>query len=304
MKYSFKCSENAVSALFCGGGTQAITSRLREALPEAKGKGGRVQVGGNGVYHRSAICLHFRYLVMAIVILSATTASSKDVDEYSCIFLHTHEEIRKTKAENINDFILSDETIFEKIFGDLNNDGVDDCIIIIKQTKEEAFVSDEYFGNIDRNRRGILIAFKENDYYVLNTVNSDCFSSENEDGGVYFPPELHVGITQGNLIIGYGHGRYGSWEYIFRYQNNNFELIDYTRSEYYGPIFQNSISVDFLTKQQKRLVNTNLDAIEEDDETIEENWQCIKIDNFVKLIDIIDFDEFGISNYYTEIECE
>ena len=51
--------------------------------------------------------------------------------------------------------------------------------------------------------------FKVNEDYVLATKNYDCFSSENEDGGVYFAPELDISIEKGNLYVHYGHGRYG-----------------------------------------------------------------------------------------------
>ena len=38
--------------------------------------------------------------------------------------------------------------------------------------------------------------------------------SLNEDGGVYYPPELAVEIKIAELKFLYGHGRYGYWEYV------------------------------------------------------------------------------------------
>jgi hypothetical protein len=207
----------------------------------------------------------------------------------------------ETQSKNSKNLVRSDETILEEIFGDLNNDGEDDCVIITKQTKKEAMsVKNQFDEEVDRNRRGIVIAFKEGEYYNTILAIPDCFSSENEDGGVYFAPELSVEILKGNLKIHYGHGRYGWWQYLFRYRNNNFELIGYDGFSHRGPIMQNGVSINFLTKKQQTLTNTNLDAEDESEEVIEETWQNITISNLVKLIDIKDFDEFSVSDYYTE----
>ena len=211
----------------------------------------------------------------------------------------------ETKSKNPEDLVRSDETIFSddrisgKIFGDLNNDGEKDCVIITKQTKQSAFVTDESRGELDRNRRGIVIAFKNGEYYETAFAIPDCFLSENEDGGVYFPPELDVEIKNGNLIIRYLHGRYGQWEYIFRYQNGNFELIGYNESNDRGPVVESIVSINFLTKKKQTLLNTNPDPDSEGETVFEETWQDIGISNLVKLTDI-DFGEFSVSDSYVE----
>jgi hypothetical protein len=202
------------------------------------------------------------------------------------------------KSKNPEDFVRSDEIIFEKIFGDLNNDGKEDCVIITKQTRKNAFVTDEYRGELDRNRRGIIIAFNEGEYYHTVLTIPDCFPSENEDGGVYFAPELFVEILKGNLRIHYGHGRYGWWQYTFRYRNNDFELIGYDQSNNRGPVMESRISINFLTKKQQTLTNTNPEAEDESEEVTEETWQDIVINNLVKLTDIRDFSEFNVNSCY------
>ena len=208
----------------------------------------------------------------------------------------------ENKSKNPDDLLRLGDRIFEKIFGDLNNDGKEDCVIITKQTKESAFVENRFDEIVDRNRRGIVIAFKEGEYYNTVLVNSDCFSSENEDGGIYFAPELFVEIQRGNLKIHYGHGRYGWWQYTFSYRNNDFELIEYDEVEMFGPILCKNISVNFLTKKQQIRTNTNFLAEDESEKVIEEIWQNIVINNLVKLTDISDFDDFSVSNFYTENE--
>ena len=131
------------------------------------------------------------------------------------------------QKQNPIDFLPKGYVVFEKIYGDLNNDRIDDCVLIIKGTDTNQITIDEYLGRLDRNRRGIIILFNKNGHYELALKNYHCFSSENEDGGVYFPPELSFEIKNGNLSAHYAHGRYGYWKYTFRFQRSDFDLIGY-----------------------------------------------------------------------------
>ena len=108
-------------------------------------------------------------------------------------------------------FVPQGNVISESIRGDLNHDGLEDYVFITKATLKSKFVKDEYRGVLDRNRRGLTIVFKQKNDYKLVYQSKDCFSSENENGGVYFPPELNVLIEKGNLLVHFAHGRYGYW---------------------------------------------------------------------------------------------
>ena len=90
--------------------------------------------------------------------------------------------------QNPSDYLPKGYVIFEKIIGDLNKDGIEDCVLIIKGTDTSKIITDEYRGKLDRNRRGIIVLFNKKDHYELAVKNYNCFSSENEDGGVYFAP--------------------------------------------------------------------------------------------------------------------
>ena len=125
---------------------------------------------------------------------------------------------------NPTDFLPKGYVVFEQINGDLNKDSIDDCVLIIKGTDTNKIVTDEYRGKLDRNRRGVIVLFNKNGLYELAIKNLDCFSSENEDGGVYFAPELSIEIKKGNLYFHYGHGRYGYWKYTFRFQKSDFKI--------------------------------------------------------------------------------
>jgi len=187
-------------------------------------------------------------------------------------------------------FIPKGYVLFEKITGDLNKDGLPDCVLIIKATDPAKLVKDEYRGELDRNRRGIVILFNKNNGYELAEKNYDCFSSENEDGGVYFAPELSATISKGNLYLSYGHGRYGDWSYTFRFNNTGFELIGYDASHNNGPVINRQTSINFLTGKKQEKVNTNENA-DSGEEVFKETRTGIPVKALIKLADIKDFEE-------------
>jgi len=202
----------------------------------------------------------------------------------------------KPQNNQPSNFIPKGYAEFEKYFGDLNKDGLEDCVLIIKKSDTANIVTNRFDKKVDRNRRGIVVLFKNEKGYELADKNYNCFSSENEDGGVYFPPELWIKIENEKLYIHYGHGRYGYWKYTFRYQNSNFELIGYDLSSNRGPITMTETSINFLTKRKLVKENTNEDA-EGGDEIFKETWNNIEIDNLIKLSEIKDFDELDMYNY-------
>ncbi len=195
-----------------------------------------------------------------------------------------------------SDFIPENYKEFETIYGDLNKDGLEDCVLIIKKVDTTQIMVNQYDKKVDRNRRGIIVLFKNENGYQLADQNLDCFSSENEDGGVYFPPELWINIKDNKLHVHYGHGRYGYWDYTFRFQNSNFELIGYDSSSNRGPVTLRETSINFLTKKKLVKVNTNEDS-EGGDENFEETWSDIEIDHRIQLSQIKDFDALDMYQF-------
>ncbi|WP_420552263.1 hypothetical protein [Tenacibaculum aiptasiae] len=202
------------------------------------------------------------------------------------------------KAQNnaLPNFIPEGYTLFEKYFGDLNKDGTNDCVLIIKKTDTTNIVTNRFNKKVDRNRRGIIVLFKKKKGYQLTDKNLNCFSSENEDGGVYFSPELWIEIKNNKLYVHYGHGRYGYWKYTFRFQNSNLELIGYDSSSNRGPITITETSINFLTR--KKLIKKNINKNDNDgEEKFKETWSNIEIENLIKLSEIKNFDELDMYNY-------
>ena len=200
------------------------------------------------------------------------------------------------QSKKPSEFIPKGYIMFDKYFGDLNKDGKDDCVLVIKKTDTSNVVTNRFDKIVDRNRRGIIVLFKSAKGYQLADQNYTCFSSENEDGGVYYAPELWIGIKNQKLHVHYGHGRYGYWNYTFRFQNSNFEIIGYDSSSNRGPVTNRETSINFLTKKKLVRKNTN-EAAESGEEIFKETWSKIEIENLIKLSEIKDFDELNMYNY-------
>ena len=205
------------------------------------------------------------------------------------IATQSFEEI-KLKKDNIKykAYLPKNYVLFEAIEGDLNKDGKQDLVLIVKGTDAKQWVEHEYQGKLDRNRRGILVLLNENGAYKKIVQNLRAFLSENEEGGVYFPPELSVEINKNKLFIHYGHGRYGWWSYSFRLENNDMRLIGYENSSNYGPYVSSETSINLLTR--KKLYRKNMNEVGDEDPRFKETWSKV---NFapIYLSKIKDFDE-------------
>jgi len=198
--------------------------------------------------------------------------------------------ICSAQSNKPSDFIPKGYREFGRQLGDLNGDGKNDIVLIVKKIDKNRIVTNFSGQRVDRNRRGIIILFKSGRGYKLATKNYNCFSSENEEGGIYFPPELWIEIKKEKLYIEFLHGRYGYLQYIFRYRHSRFELIGYDASIDDGPVVKKFISINFLTKKKLTRINTNKNA-KGGDERFKERWTRIKWNQPITLSEIKDFDK-------------
>ncbi|WP_416224388.1 hypothetical protein [Acinetobacter sp. ANC 4648] len=215
----------------------------------------------------------------------------------------TFAEVKKPTAEAVKlqkdqikykAYIPAKYMLFEAIEGDLNKDGAKDLVLIVKGTDLKQWVNDEYRGKLDRNRRGMIVLLAEKGKYKQIISNLSCFSSENEDGGVYFAPELWVSIEKGLLNVHYGHGRYGYWNYSFRTQDNDLRLIGYDDSSNHGPYVESETSINFLTGQ--KVIRKNLNEDPEGDPKFKETWRKVHLVP-IYLSKIKRFDELDFSGH-------
>ena len=203
----------------------------------------------------------------------------------------TAEEIQLQKDKiKYKAYIPAKYVLFEAIQGDLNKDDIQDLVLIVKATDPTQWVNHEYRGKLDRNRRGMIVLLADKGKYKPILSNLSCFSSENEEGGVYFAPELWFEINKGLLNVHYGHGRYGYWNYSFRLQNQDLRLIGYDSSSNHGPYVESETSMNFLT--DKKVIRKNLNEDPDGEPRFKEIWSKAKISP-IYLSKIQDFDELN-----------
>ncbi len=212
------------------------------------------------------------------------------------IIVITSCSISKVKHKNVQSFIPEGYKLYERIDANLNNDEFEDCILIIKSTDSNQIVVNRFDKKVDRNRRGIIILFKNGNRYELLDKNYDCFYSENEDGGVYYAPQLSVESENGDIQFNYEHGRYGHWKYTFRFIDDSYKLIKYNATRAFGPITTSITELDFLTKQKTYTENTNEDD-EGNDAIFKETKSTININQLIKLSEIENFEDLDLNNY-------
>lgn len=268
----------------------------------------------NSIYDMKQVCKLILYLFCVAIVLTGcrdkVQSKAETADSLAAVGQRVSRISKSKKKEDmrqydvadqkrITDFIPKGYKIFEKISGDLNKDGLDDCVLIIKATRKDGFERDYEGKLIDRNRRGIIVLFSEEKGYKVAVKNYNCFSSENEDGGVYFAPYLSIDIRNSKLFVHYAHGRYGYWEYCFRYQDSDFMLIGYESFGSQGPTVLGKVSINFLTG-----VRYDDDNVNKYDDDAEEKFvrKVIKLkkEPLKKLSEIDDFDELEIERLNTD----
>lgn len=187
----------------------------------------------------------------------------------------TKEDVTAQKdKQTLQAHIPANYRVVEKIEGDLNKDSIKDLALVVKATDPKAIIEHEYRGRLDRNRRGMVVLLNEGGKYRAILSNLNCFSSENEDGGVYYPPDLMLEIKDNLLRVHYLHGRHGSWRYLFRLEGNDFRLIGYDTARHRGPYIIDQISINFLTG--KKLVRNNMNTNSNTEPKFKDEWSTIE----------------------------
>ena len=149
-------------------------------------------------------------------------------------------------AKEIEDFFPKNWQILYEVEGDLNNDNLNDIALIIENTDSGNIKKNDSFGpeTLNLNERIILVLFQEKDgSYTLKSKNDKGFiESENSEINPELSDPLEDGgmnIVNNTLRIKFNYwSSAGTWytstrEYVFRYQNNQFELIGFEENSYH-----------------------------------------------------------------------
>ena len=203
-----------------------------------------------------------------------------------CSF-YTFSENFPQKAKSINTFIPKGWKELLVTKGDLNKDKLEDVAIIIEKDDKKNIKKNDGFGpeELNLNPRILLVLFKEEDgTYSLVAKNDKAFikSEGNEDNPALMDTLDDIIIKNNVLKIVFNYFMSaGSWgtsrdTYIFRFQNNRFELIGYDRNSYMRNTGEEEgVSINFSINKAK--ITTGGNIFDEKENHPKVKWENINI---------------------------
>lgn len=192
------------------------------------------------------------------------------------------------KAKTVNDFIPKGWKKILTTNGDLNKDKLEDTVIVIEKEDKKNIKKNDGFGpeELNLNPRILLVLFKQKDgTYILATKNDKGFiKSEGNDDNPALMDTLDDIIIKNNvlkIVFNYFMSA-GSWwtstnVYIFRFQNNVFELIGYESNAYMRNTGEEEgTSINFSTNKAK--ITTGGNIFEEKENNPKNEWRYVKFE--------------------------
>lgn len=192
------------------------------------------------------------------------------------------------KAKTVNDFIPKGWKKILTTNGDLNKDKLEDTVIVIEKEDKKNIKKNDGFGpeELNLNPRILLVLFKQKDEtYILASKNDKGFiKSEGNDDNPALMDTLDDIIIKNNvlkIVFNYFMSA-GSWwtstnVYIFRFQNNVFELIGYESNAYMRNTGEEEgTSINFSTNKAK--ITTGRNIFEEKENNPKDEWRYLKFE--------------------------
>ena len=192
------------------------------------------------------------------------------------------------KAKTVNDFIPKGWKKILTTNGDLNKDKLEDTVIVIEKEDKKNIKKNDGFGSeeLNLNPRILLVLFKQKDgTYILASKNDKGFiKSEGNDDNPALMDTLDDIIIKNNvlkIVFNYFMSA-GSWwtstnVYIFRFQNNVFELIGYESNAYMRNTGEEEgTSINFSTNKAK--ITTGGNIFEEKENNPKDEWRYLKFE--------------------------
>ena len=192
------------------------------------------------------------------------------------------------KAKTVNDFIPKGWKEILTTNGDLNKDKLEDTVIVIEKEDKKNIKKNDGFGpeELNLNPRILLVLFKQKDgTYILASKNDKGFiKSEGNDNNPALMDTLDDIIIKNNvlkIVFNYFMSA-GSWwtstnVYIFRFQNNVFELLGYESNAYMRNTGEEEgTSINFSTNKAK--ITTGGNIFEEKENNPKNEWRYVKFE--------------------------
>lgn len=170
----------------------------------------------------------------------------------------------------------------------MNKDKLEDIAIIIEKDDKKNIKKNDGFGpeELNLNPRILLVLFKEKDgTYTLAAKNDKGFikSAGDEETTALLDTLSNISIKNNVLKITFNYFMSaGSWStstevYIFRFQNNVFELIGYESNSYMRNTGEEEgVSINFSTNKMKTTTGGNM--FEENENHPKVKWKNVEFE--------------------------
>jgi hypothetical protein len=171
-------------------------------------------------------------------------------------------------AESVEGFVPKDWRIETKLSGDLNADGRDDLVLILRANDPRSIIDARGQGGpekFDTNPRILTVAFAdvsggfdlalENHTLITRTVEPSAQDPLDPNGVQEGGVEIKNGTLQ--VTLGYFSGNMGHLTYTFRFEKGAFKLIGYDSTDverFKGIMSQ--VSINYSTRRMKRSVGS------------------------------------------------
>ncbi|MCA9804373.1 MAG: hypothetical protein KC777_20530 [Cyanobacteria bacterium HKST-UBA02] len=221
----------------------------------------------------------FRFLLISIILLSTLSPGfCQENEEYLFPSQGDYPVLKKT-GKQADDFVPRGWTVLAKAAGDLNDDRIEDCALVVKGESEKFKVRN--FDKLgvdlfDTNPRILIILFGEKAGYKLATASKTIVPIP--DTPLMEEPVSELVVKDGVLefevqeTFNAGSWRISISRYKFRFEKGDFYLIGADTDEIHrGNGDQIEVSYNFLTgKAAVKLSNMS------DDNEVAPQWKKIK----------------------------
>ncbi len=220
-------------------------------------------------FYTIRLILIFSLIYLLLACSSEKEKTSEEVRSKTDIVSKEDDKNKNERVENqfitYEYFIAKDEKLLEQNWGDLNKDGKKDVVLIVEKTDPKNMIYNEGLGvdTLNCNPRKIMVLFYTKSGYEKVVENIEFVPSENSSVSPCLADPLedgYVEIKKGVLRVSFNYWlSCGSWEmstntYVFRYQNDQVELIGFDYSSIHrasGEIREGSFNFMTMKKELK-----------------------------------------------------
>lgn len=218
------------------------------------------------------------------------------------LFIYAQDDVYypdlKSKSATLEGFIPSGWQVLAQDKGDLNKDSFDDIVFVLESNTSYKVLDDWRERATDYNPRILGIALWDNatNAYKLNVQSNDFIITIAENTSMDEPfagLEIKKGTIHFNFYYWFS---MGSWyvtnqTFVFRYQNNQFELIGFQSNSFHRSSHGSSnVSINYSTRKGNSYYS------ESEEEKGETKWGTFKMDK------LLTFDTVGNPYMFSEPE--